>query len=379
MSDKYLKKADNGFYYVHWTDGRRSHRQSTGAKSFPEAKSFLRHFKAVDALKRRADSKHTVAELWAQYDERHVQRKGIPTNSSTYSWLQLKPHFGGLYPEQITPDVIESYRSQRRKTVSDSTVRTEFTHLLACLNWCADPRRRIIPPESVPAITLPPGGEARQRWLRLDELKRLFDAAAETRNDGRLSRVERFLWLALETAARKSAILELTWDRVDFETGMIDFAKPGRPVTKKRRVTTTMSRSLRPVLERAYAERRNGFVLDNAADIWKQVHAVAKQADLSGVSPNVLRHSAATHMARRGVPLWTIANVLGNSMVMVERVYAKHCPDMMAAAVDKISGGLLDLPDDAQVFARTGSNRAQIAQNATHQTDNTNRFEPITS
>ncbi len=44
-------------------------------------------------------------------------------------------------------------------------------------------------------------------------------------------------------------------------------------------------------------------------------------------------------MARRGVPLWKIAGILGNTMQMVEQVYAKHSPDGLADAVEHISAG----------------------------------------
>jgi integrase len=41
--------------------------------------------------------------------------------------------------------------------------------------------------------------------------------------------------LALATGARMGAILDLTWDRVDFEHGTIDFMPAGRDKTNKRR------------------------------------------------------------------------------------------------------------------------------------------------
>jgi integrase len=75
--------------------------------------------------------------------------------------------------------------------------------------------------------------------------------------------------------------------------------------------------------------------------VWRIVRDIATAAGVSGVSPHVLRHTAATHMARRGVPLWTIAKVLANTLAMVERVYAKHSPDDLRVAVGMISGGAL--------------------------------------
>ena len=154
--------------------------------------------------------------------------------------------------------------------------------------------------------------------------------------------------MALETAGRKQALLDLTWDRVDFETGVIHLALPGLKQTKKRRASVPISAALRPVLERAYAEREGDLVLDHGGDVWAAVQSVVRRAGLApaaaraakatGISPHVFRHTAATHMARRGVPLWLIAKVLGNSLAVVERSYAKHAPDDLRGAVDVISG-----------------------------------------
>ena len=185
----------------------------------------------------------------------------------------------------------------------------------------------------------------------------MLDAAARLRRGPRLSRGERFLWLALETAGRKQALLDLTWDRVDVETNMIDLDVPGRRRTKKRRAFLPISKALRPVLERAFDERGNDRVLDNGGAVWAAIQHIVVEAGLAGkrkplkrgqkpkatgISPHVLRHTAATHMARRKVPLYLIAAILGNSVKMVTDVYAKYAKDDLQEAVDTISGGVLE-------------------------------------
>jgi hypothetical protein len=45
-------------------------------------------------------------------------------------------------------------------------------------------------------------------------------------------------------------------------------------------------------------------------------------------------------MAQSGVPLWEIAGMLGNSVRMVEQVYAKHHPDYLAGASAAVSSKL---------------------------------------
>ncbi|WP_264820521.1 tyrosine-type recombinase/integrase [Mangrovibrevibacter kandeliae] len=346
-----------------WSEGRRSERESTGETDEGEAQAYFAQW----ILDRRneqseeAGASAPIADLWALYWARYVEKDVASPATLKYAWQNLAAHFGALTVKQVDQNCVETYEARRAagaigRASTSSTVRRELVALRACLNWCADPKRKIIPASALPQFDLPAAGEARDRWLRPAEIDRLLTAAEAlrraSREPGRLSRGERFLRIALETAARKEAIFDLTWDRVDFETNVIHLNVPGRKLTKKRRADVPISAALRPVLLRAYEERANDLVLDNKAEIWATVQVIAEKAGLAparerengqkpkatGISPHVLRHTAATHMARRGVPLFKIAKVLGNSVVMVEKVYAKHCPDDLRDAVDAISG-----------------------------------------
>jgi site-specific recombinase XerD len=110
--------------------------------------------------------------------------------------------------------------------------------------------------------------------------------------------------------------------------------------TKKRRVPVPIADWLRPVLEQAQRESVGPLVLDTDADVRRGLEwaciAAARQhgnARFKEVTPHVLRHTAATHMTRAGVPLWEVAGVLGDTMATVQRVYAHHCPEHLRAAV----------------------------------------------
>lgn len=345
MSSYDLRRNDKGVYYIHWTDGRRSKRVSTGTSETSEAKSFFSTWLLTEPGQ--DSTKFTMADLWGVYWAKHIEPETVYPRTTEVAWKNLKPFFGALTIGEITNDKAKDYLALRvagkigRPSVP-GTVRRELSLLQSCLHWCAHDEQRIIRSGDVPSIRLPPACEPRDRWLRLDDIQKLLKAAAELRDGDRLSQGERFLWLAIETAARKTAISELTWDRVDLEIGVIYYGVPGRQKTKKRRASPPISKALRPILERAYKERINDYVLDDNRDMWRIVHAVAKRAGVADVSPHVLRHTAATLMARRGVPLWKIAGILGNSMAMVEKVYAKHSPDGLADAVEMISNGVLE-------------------------------------
>ncbi|MDI1263914.1 MAG: site-specific integrase [bacterium] len=390
-----LRQHDNSVFYIHWTENthdvetgktdRRSKRHSTGQKEETAAQIYLGEWlkgEAQDA----ADGapRYTVADLWDAYYERHVEKNVMSPRQVDTCWNNLRPHFGDLtLPAVAAPgpdgvNKVEEYILRREDgeigscPAATGTVRKELSMLLACFNWHADVKRKTIKPADVPVWEMPPASEARDRWLRTEELQRMMTAAAEHSaefGNGLLSRVERFLWLALETAARRQAILELTWDRVDFEINTIDYRVPGRPVTKKRRAVVPISTTLRPILLRAYAERTGDLVCDNeSASIWRAVKSVAKRAKVADVSPHVLRHTAATHMLRNGVSIWTVAGILADTVATVERVYGHHAPGAGASAVETLAGRLLG--------ASFGAQNAQNEREFDPQRDTTRHTEP---
>lgn len=360
----YIDVEANGYWYVYWSTERRSRRQSLGTQDQNTATARFAQWLQQDLRNREAvaaGADYTIAELWKVYDERHVQVNCVGKATVEFAWKNLGPHFSRLTVEQITQDVVDDYADKRRAGVlgrpsKDITIRRELAYLIAAMNFCTTASgRKMIGKSQIEEFKLPSAGMPRDRWLTMAEMQRLLKAAAEMRRGPRLSRGERFLWLGLETAARKEAIMDLTWDRVDFEAGVIHYDVPGRQQTKKRRAAVPISTPLRAVLLRAHAERESDLVMDNKAAVWATIQFIAIRAGFSkqsfapgskpkatGIAPHVLRHTAATHMARRGVPLWTIAKILGNTLAMVERVYAKWQPSDPAGTVDHISGGVLE-------------------------------------
>ena len=330
MSIPRIEKADSGFFYARWTDGRRSKRKSMGTQDPAVAKARFAQWLLIDGHRLADTSKgFAVAEVWAAYDGAHVAALAAP-DTARYAWQALAPHFATLATDQV-PEAVPGYIAARGRKVRGSTIRRELVTLRACLNWAAGAKggRRLIEP--VAPFRLPPDGNPRDRWLTDAEIDKLLAASDDPR-------ITLFMRVALETAGRKSALLDLTWDRVDFETKVIHLEVPDRQRTKKRRASVPISPNLLPHLEEAWRGRRGNSVF-GAGDVYQQVVRIAALAGVKGATPNVFRHTAATKMARRGVPLWIIAKILGNSLEIVERTYAKHEPADLRDAVSLISGG----------------------------------------
>lgn len=365
MSIPTLSPNDKGVYHAWWTEGRRSKRKSMGTADVGVAQMRFAQWLLLrdQVVEEGSETVYTVSDCWTVYKAKHIDAGKIAgPETADHNWKVLAPHFGSLMIQQITQNVVDAYVAKRTsgrlgRCVKPQTCRKELQTLYAAIRFCTVKPNQLFPSTIIEKTVMPEAGEPRDRWLRMAEMKRLLEAAARLRRGSRLSRGERYLWIALEAPARMSAILELTWDRVHFDIGTIEFDVPGRQKTKKRRATVPMSDPLRKVLLRAYDEREGDLVMDNQADVWSTIQLIAIEAKFggmrpkvlrsekpkaTGISPHVIRHTAATHMARNGVPLWKIAKVLGNTLAMVEKVYAKWSPDDPDGTVNRISAGFLE-------------------------------------
>lgn len=237
-------------------------------------------------------------------------------------WKQLQPHFGYKLGKAVTKADCRAYTEHRRRLGrTNSTIRTELEALRACLRWHYG--------DNAPEITAPPPSKPRDRYLTKDERDRLLEKI-ETPH------VKLFVTLALTTGARMGAILDLTWDRVNFTHGTIDFNPAGRDKSNKRRTVVPMNQRARSELEEAQRGALTDHVIEYGgkpvASVKKAVAAAARRAKVP-CSPHVFRHTAAVWMAEADVPMDKIAQFLGHTSTRVTyATYARFSPRYMADA-----------------------------------------------
>lgn len=258
-----------------------------------------------------------VADLWPAYVADRVAN-GVAVKRFSL-WKALEPHFGYKLGKAITKADCRDYIAARRKIGrTNSTIRTELEILRACLRWHLG--------DDAPVISAPPPSKARDRYLSKAERDRLLEVI-ETPH------VRLFVILALTTGARMSALLDLTWDRVNFQHGTLDLNPAGRDITNKRRTVLPMNSRARIELEKAHEARLSDYVIEYAGKPIKSVKtAVKAAARRAGVpcSPHVFRHTAAVWMAEADVPMDKIAQFLGHTTTRITyATYARFSPRYM--------------------------------------------------
>lgn len=263
-----------------------------------------------------------VADLWEPYKQDRIANGGSEARLRSL-WKTLEPAFGYKLGKAITKADCRDYAARRkREGKSNSTVKTELEALRACLRWHYG--------KEAPIIVAPPPSKPRDRYLTQDQARRLLEHIEAPH-------VRLFVTLALATGARMGAILDLTWDRVDFDHQTIDFMPAGRDKSNKRRVVVRMA----PKAREALLEARQGALSDHVIEyggkpVASVKRAIAAAARRSGIpcSPHVFRHTAAVWLAQADVPMQKISQILGHTSTRVtEAVYARYSPRFMEEAM----------------------------------------------
>lgn len=317
-----------GRWYAVYYEGGTRRRQALGTDDKQIAELALARFRA----ELNKPKGQTVAHLWQAYEADNAGKAVITTMG--YTWRALKGRFGHLQTSDITVEVCRAHTAARRGAgIKNGTIWTELGHLRMVMLWAE--KRRLI--DRAPYIERPAKPDPKRRHLTKREAVSLIEAATTPH-------IRLFIVLALATAGRREALLSLTWDRVDFESGLISLRDPDDPTRRKGRATVPMNRMLRKELALAKEGAQTDHVIEWGAapvrSVKKGLGTAGEKAGLSGISAHILRHTAAVWMRQAGRPIGEIAEYLGHSDEKVTaRVYARYGPEHLRDASDALVFG----------------------------------------
>lgn len=309
---------------VYWrdADGRRR-RYQLEARTRAEAEA-----EALDVYRRETwnpAAGNTIAEIWKAYRADLGDR---PTGKTMdYTGKAILPFFGHYRPDQLTRDLCRAYdRRRRSEGKSQGTVHTELGHLRSALIFVLGPK--------APLIWRPNKPDSDITVLDPGEVRRLIDACE-------MPHVKLAAILMFGTAGRVSAILDLTWDRIDFDRGIINLRIPDS-VTRKGRAILPMNQMTRDALTAAAEAALSDYVIEYAGGPVKSIRtgikAALRRAGLKDSRIHDFRHTAAVTMLGQGVPIEKVAQVLGHSnLATTYKVYGRFLPGHMQDAVNVLN------------------------------------------
>lgn len=324
MPDDYRLQRYRDKFAIVWDENGRRHRHSLGtadraaaeaaARSFWQRRSVGGDYSTVGAV--------VDAYLVAKVDMASHHR-------ATTAWKAAKAFWGNLPINRVDDTASIDYR-MRRPHCKPITVRNELAVIRAALNW--GEKRKLI--AKAPFIQMPSVPASTVGHLSKAQFRQVLASALAPH-------VKLFLQVAVGTGARTNAILDLTWDRVNFDTKLIELNPRDRVQTSKYRATVPMNDQLRAALMDAKAGAMSDFVIEHGrervASIKKGFAAACRRAGVKA-TPHMMRHSAAVWMAEAGTPMGQIARFLGHSdSSITERVYARFSPTFLAGAAEALT------------------------------------------
>jgi len=162
------------------------------------------------------------------------------------------------------------------------------------------------------------------RFLSEEEVKKVLEAVRDDKD------FRDIILFTLETGCRRKEILNLHVKDIDFENNLIKIQGKGNKVR-----TIPMTSRLRKLLERRCKNRVGKvFPLWHKDTITKKWHKLMKKLGMD-YRFHDLRHTAASWLAIKGVPLQFIQELLGHSSITVTQIYAHLRPDVLREALEE--------------------------------------------
>lgn len=267
---------------------------------------------------------------------------GLRSLASQRSWLKpLVAHFGQRKLSSVTYAAIQAYRTKRlatpakgKRTRALGSVNRELAVLHRMFNIAIQERWLDRSPFADGKPLMEQSRETkRERVLSEAEEMRLLAAC-----DGREA-LRRFLICAIDTGMRKNEIQTLRWSDVDLLNGVLSIQMHNTKTERAREapITTRLDAVLRALLSEA-EDPADGLVFGRLPQ-----HQFVKVRDAAGlpmVRLHDLRHTTATRLVNRGMPLADVGRILGHSQPQMTYRYSNLTRETVRRAAELLSGEL---------------------------------------
>lgn len=320
MSDYRLTKPTiNGkkseVWYAVWRERGRSRRTSTGERDKVRAAQWLELFKDAKAL---PAGPWTIGAVFSSY----VLSVNAP--QARVSAKHIMPYFQHKQPYALKQGDIDGYIKDRKKVVSEATYATELRYLRAALNW-AYREGHIDAPRP---FKIPAGRSVRRRFFTQAEFDKMI-AGCET------LWLRMYMEIAIATASRPAKIYALKWGDIHTQSKMIYFAEGN--ATKRTRPVPINAR-LAWALGVAFQARQSEYIVERAgkrvSSLNKQFRQLTQRVGVQDAKLRDFRGTAASWALQRGAPISLVADLLADSVEVVERHYGHFSPTHIQSVTD---------------------------------------------
>jgi integrase len=318
-------------WYADFYDGKARVQVSTGTAKKREAEKFLAlRISEVERGEYVKPARITLAELGRQYmDYAKVNKR---------SWVrdgQILEHLNDAFGDMPLPDItalpIERYKLARLQAVRPATVNRELAGLKRLFNlaeqWGLYRGRN-----PVKGVRFLDEDNLKARTLSEGEERALLSCCSPYLQD--------LATFAINTGLRLGDILNLTWEEVDLESGIIEL----RVRKNRRRLELPLNDQAMSVVKGWFGIRKGEYVFYNPEtggqwkDLWLGMKKACRKAGLSDVTWHTFRHTFASRLNSNGADLVTVKELLGHADIKTTMRYAHTNREAKTSAVRRLVG-----------------------------------------
>jgi integrase len=327
-----LVKRSNGYFYlVTFLRGKRIW-QSTGATTKSGAIRFLEDKKR----KSKQCNNLTLSQFRTQYLS-FAQTNLAPSTVTLYTGAitSFVKYIGDHLLTDYTPQLIEQYKVSHLKKVSATKVNIDFRSLKSvfgtAVNWgllSENPFKRC-------------------KQLRLPQMKPIYLTPEDFQT---LLSVIPYDWyrdlvrFAVSTMMRVGEIVNLKWSSIDLEQRLIlvENTETYRTKTRKSRVVP-MNEWVYCFLIRKEKKNEHVFTFPDGKSLrvgyvsTRFTKYVRKAPIDQKIHFHSLRHTGATWLVQKDVPIFTVQHILGHSSIATTQIYSHLGVEDMRRSIDQLT------------------------------------------
>ena len=324
------KKGDN-YYIDYYADNRRKREKIGPSKKLAETILRKRRVEVAEGkhLDVRQESKTTFDKLAEDFLRLHskINKKPLVFKRDEGLIKNLSEDFSGKKLSDITPKMIERYKERRKDGAAPGTVNRELACLKCMFNKAIEWKEAKENP--VKKVKLLKEHNKRTRYLELDEIKTLLNNCPD--------HFRPLVITALNTGMRRGEILNLQWENVDMDRGIIYLLD----TKNNERREVLMNDVVKKTFQKIPRSRKSTYVFFNKngmpyRDVRKIFETALKKSDIMGFRFHDLRHTFASHLVMLGVDLKTVQELMGHKTIEMTLRYAHLSPAHKRSAVESL-------------------------------------------
>lgn len=251
----------------------------------------------------------------------------------------LIPFFGKLNVADIATSDIEQYKAKLTQSgIAPKTINNRLCVLNTCLTMAYDWLQLETAKPRAKRLRCPP---PRTDYLSSEECALLLSHARGT--------LRELILMALRTGMRQGELKGLQWDSIDWQNcnlivrhSRCDHRRILDTPKSNRERAIPLDREVQLVL--AGRRKSTGYVfLDregkpfHARGMSRDLTMVCHEAGLRRITWHVLRHTFASQLALKGVPLHAVQALLGHTTIMTTMRYAHVAPSALRSAIELLN------------------------------------------